>query len=521
MFSRRNLFSSSAWLGALHSLTGRAWAASLRIGPDIYQSIGVEPIVNAKGTFTIITGSQSLPEVKAAMEAASRHYVHLDELMPAVGRRLSELTKAESGMVSNGCAAALCHATAACVAGADPEKMQRLPDLRGLKNEVIAPAYSRNVYDHAVRAIGVRIVTINSIEEYKRSFNERTAMVMILAGPGDRGPLGLPALSAIAREHKVPVLVDAAAEGLTIPNIHLRDGADLVAYSGGKCLRGPQAAGLLLGRQDLIRAAWLHSAPHHAFGRPMKAGKEEIMGMLAAVEAWVKRDHDAEWKQWEAWLDEIKRSVTKIEGVTTEILLPNSLSNKAPQLRIRWDGEKLGICGKTAEKALLAGSPRVIVGGATGHRFRQPAQSSLTIMPYMMMPGDAKIVGQRVAQVLAPAKRENFAIVAPGVNLSGVWDADIDFMLGQAKHRLIFEQKGAVLQGRHEGEFLSADLQGIVEADEAFFNSSLRYEGTGLGYEFTAKTDGMAMSGIIDMGEYGQARFTARRHAYGNGGRRG
>lgn len=515
ILSRRNVFSASGFLGALHSWSGRAYAASLKSGPAIYQSIGVRPIVNCKGTFTIISGSQSLPEVKAAMESASRHYVHLDELMTAVGQRLAELTQAEWGMVSNGCAAALCHATAACIAGADPEKMQRLPKLDGLKNEVIAPAYSRNVYDHAVRATGARMVTVNSREEYIRAFNDRTAMVMILAGPGDRGPLGLDTLAPLAKERGVPVLVDAAAERLTIPNVHLAAGADLVAYSGGKCLRGPQAAGLLLGRKDLIRAAWLHSAPHHAFGRPMKAGKEEILGMLAAVEMWVKRDHKAEWAEWEAWLGTIASAVKSVNGVTTEIVQPDSLSNNAPQLRIKWDGEQLGVCGKTVEKLLLDGEPRIIVGGAMGHRRTGVKASSLTIMPYMMMPGDAAIAARRITEVLSRPPREDFAHPAPAASVAGQWDVELEYVVGRAKHRLVFEQQSnGALTGSHFGEALSADLRGAVEGREVWFRSSHRYEGTAIGYEFTGQLDGDTIAGVAELGEYGQARFTARRHTY-------
>ena len=165
LFSRRALFSGGSLLAYLQSMPSRMWAAGpLRIGPDIFQSIGVRPLVNCKGTFTIISGSQSLPEVKLAMEAASRNYVHMDELMDAVGKRLAELTQAEWGMVSNGCAAALAHSAAACIAGSEPEKLQRLPDTRGLKNEVIAPAYSRNVYDHAIRGVGAKFVDVRTIE---------------------------------------------------------------------------------------------------------------------------------------------------------------------------------------------------------------------------------------------------------------------------------------------------------------------------------------------------------------------
>jgi D-glucosaminate-6-phosphate ammonia-lyase len=346
--------------------------------------------------------------------------------------------------------------------------------------------------------------------------------VMVLAGPGDAGPLGLQVLAPIAKEKGVPILVDAAAERLKVPNVHLTRGADLVAYSGGKCLRGPQAAGLLLGRKDLVQAAWLHAAPHHAFGRPMKAGKEEIMGMLAAVEMWVKRNHEAEWKEWENWLDQISKSVTRVNGVTTKVLQPNSLSNNAPQLSIQWDGEALGISGEDAEKSLLSGSPRLIVGGASGSRRRGVKNSSLTIMPYMMMPGDAKIAAERIHAVLSTAKRTPPpAIAAPSVNVSGQWDVEVEYLLGKASHRLVFEQKDADLMGSHSGEFLQADLRGTVKGDEVWFTSSHRYEGTRIGYEFQGKAAGDTITGTVGLGEYGKAKFTAKRHSYTTGGRRG
>ena len=519
---RRSLFSAAGWALLLQRFSGRSQAAALRVGPDIYQSIGVRPIVNAKGTFTIISGSQSLPEVKAAMEAASRHYVHLDELMEGVGKRLAEITGAEWGMVSNGCAAALAHATAACIAGANPEKMQRLPHGEGLRNEVISPAYSRNVYDHAVRGAGGQFVTVNSMEELERAFGPRTGMVMILAGPGDRGPLGLDKIAPIARKHGVPVLVDAAAERLEIPNIHLAAGADLVAYSGGKCLRGPQAAGLLLCRKYLVKAAWLQAAPHHAYGRSMKAGKEEIMGMLAAVEMWVKRDHKAEWKQWEEWIDTIGKSASRVNGVSFSILQPDSLSNNAPQVVIKWDGEKLGIGGQEVEKVLYDGEPRIIVGGASGGRRGGLKNSSLVIMPYMMMPGDAKIVADRLYAVLSsPPKIDRPAPAQPSVTLSGLWDVEIEYVYGKAQHKLMLEQKSAELVGAHEGEFLDGDVRGTVEGDDVWLRSSHRYEGTRIGYEFAGKAAGDTITGTVGLGEYGQAKFTAKRHRYGGGMRRG
>jgi len=519
--SRRELFRGGSLLAAASAFRGRAGAAAppLEIGADIYKSIGVRPIVNCKGTFTIISGSQTLPQVKRAMDEASRHYIHLDELMDAVGKRLAELTGAEWGIVTAGCAAALTHATSACIAGADPEKMQRLPYLTGLKSEVIVPRYSRNQYDHAIRMLGVKMVEVGTIEEYQAAFNARTAMIMVLAGGGDSGPLGTEALARIAKPKGVPLIVDAAAEHLTIPNIHLQRGADMVAYSGGKCIRGPQCAGLLLGRKDLLQAAWINSAPHHAFGRSLKVGKEEIMGMLAAVEMWVKRDHAAEWKQWESWLDHISRRVTKVDGVTTQVMQPEGLSNRSPRMRISWDGARLGITGQELEKVLLDTDPRIILGGASGSR-RTGMASSLTIMPYMMIPGDEKVVGERLYALLSKPPKIDVPAPPSGApaNVGGQWDAHLEFVRGSADHVLILEQQGSELVGTHRGDILSGDLRGTVEGNEVRFRSSHRYEGTRLGYDFTGQVNGDSMQGTVGLDEYGEARWTAQRHRYGRPG---
>ncbi len=254
-----------------------------------------------------------LPEVRAAKMAANQQYVQIDELMAAVGARLAELTGAEWGMVSAGCAAAMSHATAACVAGGNPDLHVRIPNLAGFaKDEVIIPSHSRNVYDAAIRAVGVKIVEVETPEDLQLAIGPKTAMIYVFAnGRNETGPMSTEAIAAIARPHNVPILVDAAAEILTIPNIHLQRGATLVAYSGGKFIRGPQSAGLLLGRKDLVQAAWVHSAPHHGYARAMKVGREEIVGMLVAVESWVKRDHEAEWKQWIARCEHIAARVSK------------------------------------------------------------------------------------------------------------------------------------------------------------------------------------------------------------------
>src|SRR2546426_1523594 len=412
--SRRELFRRSALLTLPALFRGDPLTAApaapvaedgLRADKDIYQSIGVRPLINARGTFTIISGSLMLPEVRAAMDAAAQHHVHLDELMAAIGARLAELTKAEWGMVSSGCAAALTHATAACVAGGNPDLHVRIPNLTGFpKDEVIIPKHSRNVYDAAVRAVGVRVVEVGTGEELEAAFGPRTAMIYILAGPeADKSPLSTRAIAQVANQKRVPVLVDAAAEILTVPNVHLENGATLVTYSGGKCIRGPQSAGLLLGRKDLVSAAWVHSAPHHGFARSMKVGKEEAIGMLMAVEMWMQRDHKAEWARWRSWLDAIARQVSTIEGVTTSITETTELSNRTPSLTIRWDPKRLGITGATVAKHLFDSEPRITTPGGRD----RDGQTSISVTPYMMAAGEEKIVAQRIHALLSnPPKRD-------------------------------------------------------------------------------------------------------------------
>jgi len=524
--SRRQFFERSALAAALAGLGARvrqAAAASLEYGANLYRSIGVKPLINAKGTFTIITGSQSLPEVKKAMEEASRAFVQMDELMDGVGRRLAELTGAEWGIVTAGCAAALTHCTSACLAGTNPERMQRLPNLEGLKSEVVIPAYSRNVYDHAIRMLGVKIVTVGEASELEGAFNERTAMAYILAGPQDDGPLGTRVLAEICKRHNVPLIVDAAAEVLTIPNVHLQRGATAVAYSGGKCIRGPQAAGLLLGEKNLLQAAWANSAPHHAFGRSLKVGKEEIMGMLAATEMWVKRDHPAEWKMWESWLGNIAARLGQIEGVSTHINQPSAdLSNRSPSLSIQWDGGRLGITGQELYQLLLDREPRVILAGARGSQPDNLA-SSVSVNAYMMMPGDDKVIGERLyAALSSPPKFESPAPPPPGepASIAGQWELHLQFDRGSATHTLFLEQQGGRVYGTHRGEYYSGDLNGTVTSSTIHFQSSHAAEGTRLSYAFTGTVDGDTMGGKVDLGEYGEALWKAQRHQYRGGGRR-
>ena len=376
---------------------------------------------------------------------------------------------------------------------------------------MIIPLHSRNVYDHGVRMTGVNIVEVGSSDQLESAINPKTAMIMIMASPRcESGPMSTENICKIARAKGIPVIVDAAAENLTIPNKHLQRGANMVAYSGGKCMRGPQAAGLLLGQKDLLQAAWVSSAPHHAFGRSLKVGKEEIMGMLAAVEMWVKRDHQAEWAQWESWLNVIGTRVTSINGVTTEILQPEDLSNHAPQLRIKWDGASLGITGKEVEEHLLNGRPRIIVGGSSGVRPDNMA-SSVTIMPYMMQPDDHKIAAQALYAVMSkPPKFSNPEHPSGSpAQIAGKWDVHIDYLAGSSTHHFNIEQSGAGVTGVHAGETLNGPIRGKVYGNEVILRSSQKIQGTSLGFDFRGECQGSSMSGTVSMAEYGQAKWTA------------
>ena len=526
--SRRELFRRSALLtmpalfrGTTAAATPDAAAAAadgLRAGQDIYQSIGVRPLINARGTFTIISGSLMLPEVRAAIDAAAQHHVHLDELMAAIGARLAELTKAEWGMVSSGCAAALTHATAACVAGGNPDLHVRMPNLTGFpKDEVIIPKHSRNVYDAAVRAVGVHVVEVGTGEELEAAFGPRTAMVYILAGPeADKGPLSTRAVAQLANQKHVPVLVDAAAEILTVPNVHLENGATLVAYSGGKCLRGPQSAGLLLGRKDLVRAAWVHSAPHHGFARSMKVGKEEAIGMLMAVEMWVKRDHKAEWSRWLAWLNSIAANVSRIDGVTTSISETTELSNRTPSLTIRWDRRRLGISGADLARHLLDTEPRIATPGGRD----RGDEASISITPYMMSNGEEKIVAEKVYAALstAPRPKAPAPASAPASDVAGQWDLRIEYVASSSTHTLHLKQVGNRLEGSHQGDFVSRDLSGTIEGNAIQISSSYtERHGDALSFRFTGNVAGDSMSGALDMGEYLTATWSAKKHDYRRG----
>jgi len=357
-----------------------------------YETIGVRPLINCQGTYTMMSGSLLLPEVRAAMSEASKQFVHMEELMDRAGARIAELMQAEWALVTNGCAAALCQITAACVAGLDRDRIARLPDTSGMKNEVIVQSSHHHVYEHAVRMVGVEMIDVSTLAELEAAISERTAMLLIFGQVSDRSEISVEEMVKVGGEHGVPTLVDAAAERPDVPNRYLAQGVDAVAYSGGKGLRGPQSSGLVLGKKSLLEAAYMNGAPHHGLGRPMKAGKEEIMGLLAAVEQWMVRDHEAEWKEWERRLRVIAEAVTLFESVTTSVELPTGPSNVAPVLAINWNSESLGLSPEDVRLALSAGTPRIEVFSEA---------KGVTVNPAVMEDGEDEVVARRLTEILA------------------------------------------------------------------------------------------------------------------------
>lgn len=476
---------------------------------NIFRSIGVEPIINCRGAYTIIGGSLELPPVREAMEAASQNFVQYDELAEGIGQRLADLTRSEWGMVSAGCAAGMKHVTAACVTGGSPEKLIRIPNLTGFeKNEVIIPLYSRNTYDHAIRNIGVTIVHVATPEELERAINPRTAMIYVNAVNGSftGQPFSLEVIAGIAKPKKVPVLIDAAAENLTIPSVHLKRGADVVAYSGGKAMRGPQCAGLLLGNKEILMSAWQASSPHHGPGRDNKVGREEMIGMMAAVETWIKRDHDAEYKSWLSRLDLIAKKALTIQGVKTNVTEPTELSNKHPTLWISWDPAKLNITGYEVAEEISSTKPRVAIGS----REENDGSTTIDIVSSHMKEGEDQIVANRIFEILSRKRSpKSVAMTAPAANLSGKWNVNVRYFNSTVKHIFSIQQDGNWINGTHKGDFDIRDISGTIEGNQIKLSSVLRLPGDQITFYFSGTVSGDSLTGDIHMGEYRTAKFTA------------
>jgi len=492
----------------IESIMG-APSGPLGSGENIYKSIGVDPVINCVGTYTIIGGSIERPEVVQAMHDASGFFVQYDELAFGIGRRLAEITGAEWGMVSAGCAAGMKHVAAACVTGGNPEKLIRIPNLTGFdKTEVVSLRNSRNSYDHSIRNIGVKMITVTNLEELGKSLNSHTALIYLTAGGAKDGMLT--AVAELAKPLNIPILVDAAAEDLTIPNVHLQRGATIVAYSGGKAICGPQCAGLLLGRKDILMSAWQASSPHHGPGRDNKVGKEEMIGMLAAVEAWVKRDHVEKMNIWRGYLNLISKKVSTINSVKCDIQEPKGLSNHSPSLIISWDPDKFNITGPEVAEDLATKQPRIAVHSDD---INDSGNTNITVVSGQMQPGNDKIVADRIFEVLSKKHPKIQPLAAPAANITGRWKVNIEFYSSKSQHTITIEQQeGNYLSGTHKGDFSTRDMVGIIDGDQIKLFSEEKPVADYISFTFFGSVSTDKMSGQIYMGEYIKASFTASKH---------
>jgi uncharacterized pyridoxal phosphate-dependent enzyme len=372
-------------------------ARSAPVKRDYLAELGVRPFINAAGTYTVLTASLMAPEVMQAIDYSSKFFVHLNELHDRVGERIASLIGCEAAMVSSGAASALTLGTAACLTGNNQEHIGRLPDTTGMKTEVIVQKSHHYDYDHAIRNCGVRYVDVETREELETAINDKTAMMLFYNAATPPAQIKAEEFAQLGKKHGIPTFNDAAAD--VPPVSHLSDyikmGFDLVTFSGGKGLRGPQSAGLLLGRRDLIQAARLNASPNgNTIGRGMKVNKEELLGMMAAVEAYIKKDHEAEWREWESRVKTVADSVGPIGGVKTERFVPE-ISNHVPHLRVTWDESQVKTTPAEVVKKLREGNPSI--------ELRPGAERGIEVAVWMMQPGEAQVVARRIREVLKGA----------------------------------------------------------------------------------------------------------------------
>jgi L-seryl-tRNA(Ser) seleniumtransferase len=378
--------------------------------PNIYTKLGVRPFINARGTWTYLSGSLELPEVRAAKQEAARHFVDIFELQHAASKRLAELSGAEAGMVTSGAAGAMAAATAACMAGTDPAKVWQLPDTTGLKHEVVMYG-GRSAFDSAIRLAGAKLVLAHTPEELQAAIGSNTAMVYTTA-LGER----LASALAISKRAGVPLMLDDAAGIPPIENLrtYARMGVDLFCFSGGKGLAGPQCSGILLGRKDLIEGAMANTSPWEgAVCRAMKVGKEEVMGCLAAVEAWHKMDLNALNREWHMKVKRIAALAETVKGVTTKITIPED-GNRYPTLTVSWDQEGWRFSVADCDRQLREGEPRIevltrsnpsLVLAVEEKSPKSPSQDVLQIVSMTLQPGEDLIIGRRLREILGKASK--------------------------------------------------------------------------------------------------------------------
>jgi len=362
-----------------------------------YDELGVTTVINAEGTMTMLGGSLIRPEVEGVMAQATRHFVSIPALEEAAGKKIAEMLKLPDGcsaLVTSGAAAAIQSGLAGILTGDNESLIKQLPDLTGMKSEVIIQKSHRNPFDHQLRGTGVKLVEIETRDQFRAAVNERTAMLHFTNFANEAGQIKVDEWVKLSKEYKIPCFNDAAAD--TPPVSHLWDytnmGYDLVSFSGGKALRGPQCAGLLVGRKDLVHYALLNNSPYEdTLGRSQKVGKEEIVGMIKALELYLAEDHDALTKEWQDRLDLISRELTRIPGVTTSFFVPD-IANHVPHMQITWDA-RVPLTPQQVSHTLRNSNPSIVISGSEG-------RPGLAMNSFMLQPGEDQIIADKLSSVL-------------------------------------------------------------------------------------------------------------------------
>lgn len=404
------IWNRRTFLGSVAALTGSAWSGVkvfASTGPqesklsglgstgNVYDELGVTTVINGQGTMTVLGGSLIRPEVDAAMAQATQHFVSIPELEVAAGKRIAQMLKLPDGytaIVTSGAAAAIQSGLAGVLTGDDDTLIKRLPDLTGMKSEVIIQKSHRNPFDHQLRGTGIKLIEVESLEDFEAAAGPRTAMTYFLNLADPMGQIKRQDWLKLCQARNIPAMIDAAAD--TPPVSHLWDyanmGYDMITFSGGKAMRGPQCAGLLIGREKMVHCALLNNSPNEdTIGRGMKVGKEEIVGMVKALELYLNEDHDAVTAEWWKRLDLISREVTKVAGVSTSNFVPE-IANHVPHMKINWDPQKISLTPHDASQELQKGKPCIELSSS---------ELGLFMNSFMLQPGEDKIIAGRLVEL--------------------------------------------------------------------------------------------------------------------------
>jgi uncharacterized pyridoxal phosphate-dependent enzyme len=395
-----SLGASAAW--ALSGRRARAWPglgttklSGFGESGNVYDELGVSTIINGQGTMTTLGGSLPWPEVETVMALAGQHFVSIPELEVAAGKKIAEMLKLPEGytaLVTSGAAGAMQSGLAGILTGDNEQYIQQLPDLAGLKSEVIIQKSHRNPFDHQLRGTGAKLVEIETRDELRNAINPKTAMMHFTNFANAAGRIKVDEWVTLAKQYNLPAMIDAAAD--TPPVSHLWDyanmGYDLIAFSGGKAIRGPQCAGLLIGRKELVGYALLNNSPYEdTLGRGQKVGKEEIVGMVKALELYLSEDQNALTQEWWKRLDTIAKQIVKVEGVSTAYYVPD-IANHVPTMQINWDPRRISLTPREVSESLRKGKPAIVLGRT---------EIGLEMNSFMLQPGEDQIIAERLVQV--------------------------------------------------------------------------------------------------------------------------